>query len=80
LKYIFIFLVFLCISCASNNHGSNYENEHPTIECNISGKDNNSTENENQRLENNCEQPPSNPIGAVIQGGISVAILLALIL
>jgi hypothetical protein len=79
-KYIGVLLIFFCVSCASNNHVSNPETVPLKVECQASEKPGVLTKADVQELEKDCEEPPSNPIGAIIQGGISMAILLALIL
>jgi hypothetical protein len=73
-------LVFLCVSCASSNHGITNEKIPPKIECINNNISSGSAEVDVKISENDCEQPVSNPIGAIIQGSISMGILLALIL
>ena len=79
-KYVCVLLIFFCVSCASNNHVSNPETVPLKVECQTIEKQGALTKADAKELEKNCEEPPSNPIGAIIQGGISMAILLALIL
>ncbi|RVT39761.1 hypothetical protein EMM73_19800 [Rheinheimera sediminis] len=80
MKYICVLLMFFCVSCASNNQVSKSEELPVNVECQTIEEQRVLTKADENELEKNCEEHPSNPIGAIIQSGISIGILLALVL
>lgn len=79
-----ITVTFLCTSCASTYQTTGSEKQSPTVNCENMKKTTQASENKQTASERDCQpaikaKSKSNTTGAIIQGMVSLALILALL-